>query len=127
MYTLKELLGYCVTAIIWMAIAPLIFGAFILPLMVIGLMASPDDPGIGIMFIVSYLFLLITVIMSRIYQIFEKWDQVLSVKNKSKFLDLGYDGIKLLKTNFPSDELDKLRVEHRNKVMEENIKQPRKT
>ena len=52
---------------------------------------------------------LMLLILIRLYQIIEKWDQLLTIRNASSFLNLGTEGEKYLKANLTSREISRLR------------------
>lgn len=129
MYYLKEVISNCILIIQWSAMIPLMLGTLFFPFSMLGLISIADaEHGPDLFFYyVGFFLLLATVILCRIYQIFEKWDQLLSIKNQNKFLDLGYDGINLLKPNFHGSDIQKLRAIHAQKLIEENNKKSKVT
>ncbi|QDT26782.1 hypothetical protein Enr10x_20920 [Gimesia panareensis] len=113
MYYLKEAIGNCVTLTLWVSIIPMAFGFICYPFMLLGLIATRKDPMIIILLICTYLLLLITIMAIRIYLIFEKWDQIMSIKNKNKILELGNEGVSLLKPNYGWTEIRELRKQQK--------------
>jgi len=66
------------------------------------------------MLLISVIITFLTVFLIRIYQIIDKWDQLFSIKNASKFLDLGIDGEKYLQFNLTQQEIWRLRERYQN-------------
>ena len=84
MYYLKEILGNCVRLVLWSAMIPLLLCTVFFPFSMLMIFAVTDEklgPGLMIYY-TGYFFLLMTVLIIRIYLIIEKWDQIMSVKNK---------------------------------------------
>lgn len=90
-------------------------GVLFIPLLMLLLFFQVEGPMSGYELIVWLFVLLLTVVFTlmmifliRIYQIIEKWDQLFTIKNASKFLDLGIDGEKYLQYNLRQQDIWRL-------------------